>query len=392
MSLSIRPWSRCLAWSLAALFAIASPSAFAGEAAPQADLVGKLKPFVENHALAGAVTMVVNKDGVLSHQAIGLADIAANKPMPPDALVWIASMSKPLTATVLMMLVDEGKIDVDAPVAKYLPEFAEMQVETKTGDQVTRKKAERPILVRHVLAHTSGLLFLLPAEKGKIDVLPIAESVTQSAKLPLTFEPGTGWSYSNCGTNVAGRIIELVEGKPFEEVMRTRLFIPLGMVDTTSFPTAAQLTRLAKSYRPTKDKSALDEIQINYLSYPLDASTRFACPGGGLFSTAKDLARYARMILAGGELDGRRYLSAASLAQMISKQTGDLPNGYGFCFSVNGDYYGHGGAYATDLAFERKHGLATIFLVQHNGFAGTNGGKILPIFKQAALTAFGAKK
>lgn len=391
MSLSIRPWSRCLAWSLAALFAIASPSAFAGEAAPQVDLVGKLKPFVENHTLAGAVTMVVNKDGILSHQAIGLADIAADKLMPRDALVWIASMSKPITATVLMMLVDEGRIDVEAPVSKYLPEFAGMQVETKTGDQVTLKKAERPILVRHVLAHTSGLPFLLPAEKGKIDVISIAESVTQSAKLPLKFEPGSGWSYSNCGTNIAGRIIEVVAGKPYEEVMRARLFVPLGMVDTTSFPTAVQLTRLAKSYRPTKDKTALEEIQINYLSYPLDASTRFACPGGGFFSTAKDLAQFARMILSGGELDGRRYISAASLAMMTSKQTGGLSNGYGFCFSVNGDHYGHGGAYATDLAFDRKHGLATIFLVQHNGYAGKDGGKILPTFKQAALAAFGKK-
>lgn len=388
MSLSIRPWSRCLAWSLAALFAIASPSAFAGEAAPQIDLVGKLKPFVESHALAGAVTMVVNKDGVLSHQVIGLADIAGNKPMPMDALVWIASMSKPLTGTVLMMLVDEGKIELDAPVSKYLPEFARMQVEVKTGDQVTLKKAERPILVRHVMAHTSGLPFLLPAEKGRIDVISIADSVTQSAKLPLKFEPGAGWSYSNCGINVGGRIIEVVTGKGYEEVMRERLFVPLGMVDTTSFPTAAQLTRLAKSYRPTKDKSALEEIQINYLSYPLDASTRFACPGGGYFSTAKDLGRFARMILNGGELDGRRYLSAAALAVMTSKQTGDLPNGYGIGFSVNGDHYGHGGAYATDLAFDRKHGFATIFLPQHNGFAGTDGGKILPTFKQAAVAAF----
>jgi CubicO group peptidase (beta-lactamase class C family) len=391
MSLSIHPWSRCLAWSLAALVAIASPSAFAGEAAPQVDLVGKLKPFVDNHTLAGAVTMVVNKDGVLSHQAIGLADIATNKPMPPDALVWIASMSKPLTGTVLMMLVDEGKLDLEAPVAKYLPEFADLQVEVKSGDQVTLKKAERPILVRHVMAHTSGLPFLLPAEKGKIDVLSIADSVAQSAKLPLKFEPGAGWSYSNCGINVGGRIIELVTGKAYEAVMRERLFVPLGMVDTTSFPTAAQLTRLAKSYRPTKDKSALEEIQINYLSYPLDASTRFACPGGGYFSTAQDLGRFARMILNGGELDGRRYLSAAALTQMTSKQTGDLPNGYGIGFSVSGDGYGHGGAYATDLAFERKNGLATIYLPQHNGYAGPDGGKILPTFKQAAVAAFGKK-
>lgn len=390
MSPSRRPRLRCLACSFVAVLAIAGAARLAaGEAAAQPDVVGVLKPFVDSHALAGAVAMVVDKDRVLSHQTIGLADIATQKPMPADALVWIASMSKPLTGTVLMMLVDEGRIDLDAPVATYLPEFAHMQVEVKVGDQVTLTQAVKPITVRHVMAHTSGLPFLLPAEKGRIDVMSIAESVAQSAKLPLKFEPGAGWLYSNCGINTGGRIIEVVAGKPYEEVMRERLFVPLGMVDTTSFPTAQQLTRLATSYRPTKDKSALAALPINYLSYPLDAPTRFACPGGGYFSTAKDLARFARMILNGGELDGRRYLSTAALGVMTSKQTGALPNGYGIGFSVSGDHYGHGGAYATDLTFDRRHGLATIWLVQHNGYGGADGGKILPTFKKAAVAAFG---
>lgn len=393
MSVQRHPWSqRLISCSFAVLFAVGGVTMLpAGEAATQVDVVANVRPFVDSKALAGAVATVVDKDRVLSQQTIGMADIATQKPMPADALVWIASMSKPLTGVVLMMLVEEGKIDLDAPVATYLPEFTEMQVEVKTGDQVTLKKAEKPITVRHVMAHTSGLPFLLPAEKGKIDVMPIAESVTLSAKLPLKFEPGAGWLYSNCGINTGGRIIEVVAGKPYEAVMRERLFVPLGMVDTTSFPTSAQLTRLATSYRPTKDKSALDAIQINYLSYPLDAPTRFACPGGGYFSTANDLARFARMVLNGGELDGKRYLSAASLAQATSKQTGDLPNGYGIGFSVGGDHYGHGGAYATDLSFDRKHGLATIWLVQHNGYGGTDGGKILPGFKQAAVAAFGKR-
>lgn len=402
MSPSLAPARRCLTWSLAALFAVASPLALvsavtaglsAADAATEVDLAVTLKPFVDNHTLAGAVTLVANKDGILSHQAIGMADIAAQKPMTLDAVVWIASMSKPITGVAVMMLVDDGKVSLDDPVAKYLPEFAEMMVEVKQGDQVTLKKAATPITLRQVLCHTSGLPFLLPAEKGKIDVFAVADTVSQSAKLALKFEPGSAYQYSNCGINAAGRIIEVVSGKSYEQFMQERLFIPLGMKDTASVPSAAQVARIAKSYRPTKDKSALEEIQINYLTYPLDAATRQPCPGGGFFSTAKDLAAFGRMLLNGGELDGRRYLSAAALTQLRSKQTGMLSANYGIGCALDGagNGYGHGGAYATDLWIDTKHQVVTIYLPQHNGYAGTDGGKILPTFKQAAVAAFGKK-
>jgi CubicO group peptidase (beta-lactamase class C family) len=293
-----------------------------------------------------------------------------------------------------MMLVDEGLVDLEAPVARYLPEFAETRVQVvAVGAPVVLKRPDHPITVHHALAHTSGLPFVLPAEHGKLDVLPLAESVAQSARLTLDFEPGTSWYYSNCGINVAGRIIEVVTGKPFEQVMRERLFAPLGMVDTTSFPSFAQVARLAKAYRPNAANDGLAETPIAFLSYPLDAPTRFACPGGGFFSTGADLARYARMLLNGGELDGRRYLSAAALERMTSSQTGNLllGYGYGFSFVINGREFGHGGAYGTEFAWDPEHGLATIFLVQHDGFAGADGEEILDAFKAAAKAAFATR-
>jgi CubicO group peptidase (beta-lactamase class C family) len=360
----------------------------AADPARTPDVIASLKPYVDDRALAGAVTLVVDKDRVLSHQAIGWADIAGKKPMAPDALFWIASMSKPITATVLMMLVDEDKVEIEAPVSRYLPEFARMWVRSPGGKQGGRREASTPITVRHLLSHTSGLPFFNPEEVPKVDVPEIAASAALSAKQVLAFEPGTAWSYSNAGIKVAGRIIEVVAGKPFETVMRERLFDPLGMVDTTSFPDAAQIARLPKAYKPNLFNTALVETPIGFLSYPLDARTRFACPGGGFFSTARDLARFARLFLGGGELDGRRHLSQAAIRQMTTMQTGALNVGFGLGFALPGEDYGHGGAYHTDLWFDTRHGLATIFLVQHEEFLNADGDDILTAFKQAAVVAY----
>lgn len=393
MSFSLVSRRRCCTWSLAAALAAVCTftNPLAAETATDVDVIAGLKPFVERQVLAGAVTLVATPDGIVSQQAIGMADIAAKKPMTTDALFWIASMSKPLTAAAFMILVDEGKVDLADPVAKFLPEFANLMVEVKQGDQVTLSKPAHPITVREVLNHTSGLPFLLPAEKGKIDVFTVADTVAQSAKLNLKFEPGSAYQYSNCGINAAGRIIEVVSGKSYEQFMQERLFTPLGMKDTVSIPNAEQLGRLATSYRPNKDKSALEALQINYLTYPLDAVTRHPCPGGGYFSTAKDLAAFGRLLLNGGELNGKRYLSSQSVAQMGSKQTGALSANYGLGCAIDGggNGFGHGGAYATDLWIDTKRQLVTIYLVQQNGYAGTDGGKILSIFKQAAVAAYG---
>ena len=303
-------------------------------ASPKA-IAGVLKPFIDDHILAGAVILVASKDEVLDLEAVGYADIAAKRPMQTDDLFWIASQSKPITATALMMLVDEGKVSVDDPVEKYLPEFkGQMVIVEEDKDHLLLRKPKHPITVKNVLSHTSGLRPTSPVEEPTLDLLPLRTAVQSYAMLPLLFEPDSKYRYSNAGINTAGRIIEVVSGMPYEEFLKKRLLEPLGMKHTTFWPTAEQLQRLAKSYKPSADKKDLEETTISQLKYPLDDHGRQPMPAGGLFSTATDLSLFYRMIAQGGVFAGKRYLSEQSWKQMTSKQTGDLSTSYGFGFST----------------------------------------------------------
>ena len=169
---------------------------------PGNGVAGVLQPFVDSHTLAGAVTAVASKDKLLSLEAVGYADVAAKKPMQTNSIFWIASMSKPMTATALMMLVDEGKVSLDDPVEKYLPEFKGQMVAVEQDDNhVLLKKPAHPITVRNVLSHTSGLPFMSRVEH-KIDTFSLREAVLTYALTPLKFEPDSKFEYSNAGINV----------------------------------------------------------------------------------------------------------------------------------------------------------------------------------------------
>ena len=374
---------------LLALLGAGSSFAAGSPEAPR-NIATALQPFVDRHTLAGAVTLVATKDKVLDLEAVGFADIAAKKLLRTDALFWIASQSKPMTATALMMLVDEGKVNVDDPVEKYLPEFKGQMllVESDAEHKLLRKPAH-PIKVREILSHTSGLPFSSPMEKPTLDLLALRDAVRSYALGPLQTEPGSKYQYSNAGINTAGRIIEVVSGLAYEDFMQQRLFTPLGMKDTTFWPSERQVRRLAKSYKPNAAKDGLEEFAISQLKYPLSDRARQPMPAGGLFSTASDTARFCQMILNGGELNGKRYLSEASVKQMTSKQTGDaLKDGYGFGFSTGGGNFGHGGAHATGMNIDANKGLITIWMVQHAGFPG-DGNKSQEAFKRAAEAMFG---
>jgi CubicO group peptidase (beta-lactamase class C family) len=393
---------------LLALCLAGIPLAFAPVRAAEArkSIASVLQPFVESHTLAGAVTLVTSKDTVLSLEAVGYADVVAQKPMKTDALFWIASQSKPMTATALMMPVDEGKVNVDDPVEKYLPEFkGQMLAAEQDSEHVLLKKPARPITVKDVLSHTSGLPFMSRVEH-KIDTYPLRESVLSYALTPLKFQPGSKYDYSNAGINTAGRILEVVSGIPYEEFMDRRLFQPLGMKDTTFWPDEAQLKRLAKSYRPNAAKNGLEETLVDQLSYPLANRKRGPSPAGGFFSTAADVSLFCRMILNGGAYEGKRYLSEAAVREMTSTQTGHLldkekgESGYGLGWSTSRKANpgaasvipgacGHGGAYSTHMGLDPERGLITVFMVQHAGYPGTDGGKIHPAFTKAAVEAFG---
>ena len=373
---------------LAGALVMASPIRLAAAESTQT-LTAALQPFVANHTLAGAVVLVASSDRVLALDAVGYMDITAKRPMRTDALFWIASQSKPMTAAALMMLVDEGKVKLDDPVEKYLPEFKGQWLKAEEDAQhLLLKKPVHPITVRNVLSHTSGLPFSSPIEQPTLDVLPLAARVRSYAMLPLEFEPDSKYAYANAGINTAGRIIEVVSGMPYEQFMDQRLFTPLGMKDTTFWPTEKQVRRLAKSYKANAAKDGLEETTITQLRYPLTDRTREPMPAGGLFSTAADVARFCQMMLNRGELNGKRYLSEAAVSQMTARQTPDtVKEKYGLGLSIGDGEFGHGGAYATNMTIDTQHKLIFIWMIQHAGFPG-DGAKSRDAFMQAAKTAF----
>ena len=350
-----------------------------------------LKPFVDKHELAGAVALVADKNKVLSVEAVGFADIAAGKVMRQDNIFWIASQTKPMTAVAVMMLVDEGKISLDDPIEKYLPEFrGQMVVAEKDNEHIVLRKPKHPITVRETLNHTSGLPFKSAIEEPTLDGLSLSSAVRSYAMTPLLSEPGTVYRYSNAGINTAARLIEVVGKVKYEDFMQQKLFDPLGMKDTTFWPNEAQSLRVAKSYRPDASKTNLAEFPISQLIYPLsDRVHRFPMPAGGLFSTAIDTSLFCRMLLNNGELDGKRYLSENAMRELSKRQTPPaMKESYGLGFSVSPDSYGHGGAQATNMEIRSGKGLVLVWMVQHGGFPG-EGSKAQGAFKSWALDKFG---
>jgi len=380
---------------LSAALATVPRDAPAQESSPEKarSIAAALQPFVNSHALAGAVTLVADKDKVLSLETVGYADVAAAKPMRPDALFWIASQSKSMTATALMMLVDEGEVSLDEPVEKYLPEFKNQWLAVERDrEHMLLKRPKHPITVRNILSHTSGMAFSSAMEAPTLDRLRLRDAVRSYAMTPLQFEPESKYQYSNAGLNTAGRIIEVVSGIPYEEFMRKRLFEPLGMKDTTFWPDEGQLARLAKSHRLNADKSDLEETTVTQLEYPLNDRKRQPMPAGGLFSTAGDVGRFCQMILGGGMYQGKRYLSDAAVAEMTRKQTGDsIQTGYGLGWSTGAGTFGHGGAYATNMTIDPKRGLITVFLVQYTG-SPRNGDQGRAAFNKAVEGLFGSAR
>jgi CubicO group peptidase (beta-lactamase class C family) len=357
------------------------------------DAIGAyLQPLIENHTIAGAVTLVATKDRILYLQAAGYRDLLEKAAMPANAMFWIASTSKPMTVTAFMMLVDEGKVRLDDPVEKYLPEFHGQMVKVASDDKAQDGPvapgaqassqlvpASHPILVREILSHTSGLPFKSSAQPSALDTLSLKDSVLSFAAEPLIFQPGTSYSYSNEGIDTAARIIEVVSGLPYEKFMQERLFDPLGMKDTTFWPDDEQMARLAETYKLDPKTNDLVKVQISQLTYPLnDREHRFPMPAGGLFSTAADVSKFCQMILNGGAVNGVRYISHASLHAMTSVQNhGMKKTDYGFGWFVSQNAIGHGGANKNVMDIDTDKGRIFIFMVQQDGPWGTPAGSAM---------------
>ena len=373
------------------VFLLSAAGALAQSAPPdQNRLADVLQPFVDAGRIAGAVTVVADRDGVRDVTCVGHANLAAGTPMRPDTLFWVASQTKPFTATALMMLVDEGKVHVDDPVEKYLPNFrGQMRITARGAEYALLTRPVHPITIRNLLTHTSGLPYSSALEGATLDALPLAVAVGSYAMTPLNFEPDTLYGYANAGLNSVGRLVEVIGGMPYADFVQTHLLDPLGLRDTTFWPDATQQARLATVYAQPDAASPLREVGINVLGLPLDdRQRRYAVPAAGLFSTAGDCARFCRMILRGGELDGRRYLSEAAVDQMTRRQTPEkLSVSYGFGWSVDGRRCGHSGAYETDMGMDRERGLVYVFMVQHVGDKA-NAERCKEAFWQAANERF----
>ncbi|HEX4085013.1 MAG TPA: serine hydrolase domain-containing protein [Chthoniobacteraceae bacterium] len=354
-----------------------------------------IQPYIDRGELAGAVMFVGGKDGILAIEAAGWADIEARRPMAPDSLFWIASQSKPITAIAVMMLVEEGRLNLHDPVEKYLPEFKGLMYTAEKDDAVQiLRRPVRPPSVLDLLIHTAGMPFKTLVEEPALDRLPLATAVRSYAMHPLDAEPGAASVYSNTGFNTAGRIVEVIADQPFEQFLAGRIFDPLGMSDTTFWPGIDPLRRLAECYRRSETDDGLVKIQIEQLSYPLDdVEKRFPFPAGGLFSTAADLVKLYRMMLNGGTVDGRTCLKPETVREMIRLH---VPESWSrkqaLGFVADGNSFSHGGAAGTSTLAHLDSGLILGWLVQCAGAIAEKAGAAARVaFEKAAIEQFSAK-
>lgn len=343
---------------------------------------------IDKKEIAGTVVLVVTSDRVVHCSVAGQSDRAAQVPMRKDSLFWIASMSKPITACAILLLQDEGKLSIDAPVSTYVPQLAAL----KTADG----KGVAPTL-KHLLTHTSGMAE--PTESEALAARTLGELMPYIADKSVKFQPGERWQYSQSGMNALGRVVEVVSGQPFQEFLKERLFLPLNMNDTTFYPDAAQRARLAKAYRLVN--GGLEEAKLPPVYDCARGDDRYPAANGGLYSTAEDYGRFCQMLLNEGACGGRQILSAKAVAQLSSVQSGDLKTGFtpgcawglgcgivrvpqGVTSMLSPGTFGHGGAYGTQAWIDPVKKVAYVLMVQRANYPNADNSDLRRDFQTAA--------
>jgi CubicO group peptidase (beta-lactamase class C family) len=393
------------------LIAAAGVVASAGKAEEvglSTERLGRIREAATRHldggALPGAVTLVARRGKIAHFEAHGLIDVDAKRAMPRDGVFRLASMSKPITAAAVMMLLEEGKIRLNDRVAQHIPEFANAKVAVARPGRggappaagrgapgggrgapapVDVVTATRDITIRDLLTHTSGLMSGGLGNSQAPQRTPTDTLSTYIPKLgavPLDFQPGTLWRYSGlAGFDVLGRIVEIASGQTFDQFLKQRLFDPLGMKDT-GFAIPADATRMVPLYGRAEGGGFTRQANQSGLS-----SATYFSGAGGMVSTAEDYLQFAQMMVNGGELNGRRYLGPRTIAMMASNHTGDLVNGqfgrpargmgFGLGVQVVEDpvaadlrqskgTYGWAGAYGTNVNIDPQEKMVTIIMMQ----------------------------
>jgi len=344
----------------------------------------RMQEYVNAGEAAGIVTMVLRGGNVVQKTAVGVQNIEENRPMREDSIFQIMSMTKPITAVAIMLLCEEGKINLYDEVQTYLPEFRDQMVNANGW----LKKPPRPIRIGDLLSHTSGMRQMPQGDMKDIHWKmdhTLAEAVASFAKEPLEFEPGAKWLYSNTGFATLGRIIEVVSGQSYESFIQSRLVQPLQMKDTFFYPTSDKLDRIAIVYTSKDSKMIRAGTQI--LGGDPGAfrkGAKYPGPEYGLFSTADDISHFCQMILNHGTWKGTRFLSPATIEAMREVQTSGMSAGwypgadYGLAWEIiskpSGVWgllplgtFGHGGAFGTQEWIIPSRDMITIFMVACDG-------------------------
>ncbi len=353
----------------------------------------RMEDFVEAGTAAGIVTLLRHGGEVVSHEAVGYQDLKSRKPMRPDSIFQIMSMTKPVTCVGILILMEEGRLSIMDPVSRHLPEFRyqKLLAGQKADGSVALEDPSREVTLRDLMTHTSGMAGGAPAaapELYRTFDKTLAEVVEMAARQPLRFEPGTRWQYSNMGIAALGRIIEVVSGQPYEVFIRQRIFEPLGMSDSFFFLPEDRQERLASLYTLGDDglEDAGRDIYREGSQYPM--------PEGGMYSTAADMGSFYQMMLNGGvSLTGERILSPASVKLMTTNHTGALRAGFqpGCGFGLGwfvirepaGEYrlqsigsFGHGGAFRTYGWIDPSKDLAGVLMMQRTNIGGDQADEI----------------
>ncbi len=343
-----------------------------------------MQAFVDAGDIAGAVTLVGHQGKIVHLGAVGLADIDSNRAMKKFDLFSIASMTKPVVATAVMILQDEGKLSLDDKVSKYIPAFADVKL--ASGESPARE-----VTIRDCITHTAGL------SGSQIFQGSLEDAVNELAKRPLAFSPGEKWQYSP-GLNVCGRIIEIVAQQPLDQFLKQRILEPLSMKQTTFFPDSKQLRRIATLYERGDDPSTLKPAESFLGDYAAIAAPN---PSGGLFATASDMFRFYQMVLNDGKLRGKQVVSSAGVHAMTSPSTGDLQTGFtpgncwglGWCVvrepqgttaMLSTGTFGHGGAFGTQGWVDPETKTIYVLMIQRKGLNNSDASEMRTVFQQVA--------
>lgn len=360
-----------------------------------------VQPFLKEQVVTGAVTLVAHEGHLIHLKAHGLSEKEKDRATGVEDLYWIASMTKPIIGAAVLILQDRGFIKIDDMVETHLAEFKDLWLLDEVKD--TRRMLKRPsrrITLKDLLTHTSGV----PNTSAPRAHTTLGEIVAQTSQQPLQFEPGSKWSYSNAGINILGRVIEIVSGVSLIQFLEENIFNPLGMHQTTFFPSRKQARRMALPYQKNKVSNELELTDYYFFKGKLWDSKRTVIPAGGLFSTAEDMFTFYQMMLNKGNYRGKRILSEEACRQLTTTQTGDIKTGFtdgmswGLGFQVvkepqgvtqmlSKGTFGHGGAYATHSWGDPVTQTVYILLVQRRGMPGGDGAAIRKAFQQAASDA-----